>query len=309
MRVSLRCSKRIMTQASFCVIMLCLAGDSTVAFGQSCPACDNACYSGSSQFCGGVCLNCVACGAVYKAVCQGGAVNCVQSPIIIDVSGEGFHLTSKSAGVKFTFGLGEPPRQTSWTAPGYSNGWLALDRNGNGAIDNATELFGDLTPQPPDPNPNGYKALAVFDDPKQGGNGNGKIDPGDAVFSRLRVWVDRNHNGISEPNELLTLAEAGINWIDLTYIESGFVDQFGNQFRFSAKISSRSGGQQKQCYDVLLVVDPLPPGTTSRNEDWQPTARPGEAYRDLFAHAVGRAFIKPFAVGWRQRQEMGATTL
>ncbi len=114
---------------------------------QSCPSCDSACLNGTAQWCGSTCLNCVACGAVYKAVCQGGTVNCVESPIVIDILGQGFHLTSVANGVKFTFKPGEPPRQTSWTAPGYSNGWLALDRNGNGVIDDATELFGDLTPQ------------------------------------------------------------------------------------------------------------------------------------------------------------------
>ncbi len=183
-------------------------------------------------------------------------MNCVESPIVIDVLGEGFHLTSLPNGVKFTFRPGESPRQTSWTAPGYSNGWLALDRNGNGKIDDATELFGDLTPQPASANPNGYKALALFDSPEEGGNGNGKIDPGDAVFSRLRVWVDRNHNGVSEPNELLTLVQAGIRWIGLDYTEKSFVDRFGNQFRFEAKISDKNGDEDGRCYDVLLVVEP-----------------------------------------------------
>jgi hypothetical protein len=71
-------------------------------------------------------------------------------------------------GVKFTFN--GTLLQTSWTNPSYSNAWLALDRNGNGKIDDASELFSEFTPQPPSANPNGYKALAVFDDPRNGGN-------------------------------------------------------------------------------------------------------------------------------------------
>ena len=73
------------------------------------------------------------------------------------------------------------------TDPAFSNAWLALDRNGNGVIDDMEELFGDLTPQPSGPNRNGYKALAVFDDPRKGGNGDGRIDRADSIYPRLRV--------------------------------------------------------------------------------------------------------------------------
>ncbi len=82
------------------------------------------------------------------------------------------------------------------------------------------------------------------------------IDPGDAVFSRLRIWVDGNHNGISEPSELLTLVQSGIRWIGLNYTESSFTDKFGNQFRYEAKISDVNGQEDGRCYDVLLLVEP-----------------------------------------------------
>jgi hypothetical protein len=169
--------------------------------------------------------------------------------------GQGFHLTNPKDGVTFSFAKGAPV-QTSWTDKNYSNAWLALDRNGNGVIDDGTELFGEYTPQPPGQNPNGYKALAVFDDPQNGGNGNGRIDPGDAVYSSLLLWIDRNHNGISEPDELLTLPEAGVFAIDLTYVEDDLTDQFGNKFRYQANIWDKAGEEDSKCYDVLLLDVP-----------------------------------------------------
>src|SRR5579883_3659702 len=117
------------------------------------------------------------------------------TPIVIDAFKEGFHLTSEIAGVNFHIHRNGPLYRVSWTDPQWHNGWLALDRNGNGTIDDFTELFGNLTPQPPSRTPNGYAALAVFDDPANGGNGNGVIDPGDSVYDKLRVWIDANHKG------------------------------------------------------------------------------------------------------------------
>jgi len=129
--------------------------------------------------------------------------------------------------------------------------WCSTE-TANGVIDDGTELFGNLTPQPPSTNPNGYLALAVFDLPQNGGNNNGAIDPGDAVFDRLRIWIDANHDGISEPNELHKLTDVGVYRIDLTYHLNAYVDQYGNQFRYRAKIWDEAGDDHNTCYDVFL---------------------------------------------------------
>jgi hypothetical protein len=178
---------------------------------------------------------------------------CIESPIVIDTRNEGFHLTSMQGGVRFLFD--QSFLQTSWTDQHYSNAWLVLDRNHNGTIDDASELFGDLTPQPPSDHPNGFKALALFDERRNGGNENGRIDPGDAVWSFLRLWVDRNHNGISEPSELISLSAAGIFAISLDYHLSGKTDPFGNQFRYVSSVQNRYGHQDQLCYDVLLMTE------------------------------------------------------
>ena len=192
--------------------------------------------------------------------CTASGWTCIGSPIVIDTKGQGFHLTSLANGVPFELAPGNP-MQVSWTDPGYQNAFLALDRNHNGTIDDGGELFGDHTPQPPSPSPNGYKALAVFDDPKNGGNGNGLIDPGDAIYPSLLLWIDKNHNGISEPGELFSLAELGVFAIDLNYSMDEYEDQYGNTFRYRAFVLDKALLRDPRCYDILLQLGPLPSST------------------------------------------------
>jgi len=112
----------------------------------------------------------------------------------------------------------------------------------------------NITPQPAPPKgkaANGFLALAPYDLPANGGNGDGWIDEQDAIFSKLVIWVDKNHNGISDPGELLTLKQAGVQAISLNYATSQWKDAFGNLFRYSSQIRS-SAAADKVVYDVIL---------------------------------------------------------
>lgn len=104
-----------------------------------------------------------------------------------------------------------------------------------------------MTDQPPNATRNGFLALAVFDD-----NRDGEISAGDGVYPMLRVWVDWNHDGVSQLTELRSLDQLGITSIDLNYKQSQRRDRYGNEFRYVARLSG-AGWDDRVAWDVILA--------------------------------------------------------
>jgi len=185
-------------------------------------------------------------------------VSCIlpNCPIIVDTANDGYHLTSVEDGVRFDLDADGTPELVAWTRPGSDDAFLALDRNGNGRIDDGTELFGNHTPVYAGSDitaANGFEVLRFLDSPATGATRvpDGRLDLHDSIFSRLLLWRDLNHNGVSEPDELTRAIDEGIVAISTDYRIGRRTDRFGNEFRQVGRILW-SDGEAAKVFDVWL---------------------------------------------------------
>ena len=155
-------------------------------------------------------------------------------PLIIDLGGDGFVISSKAAGANFDLDGNGFAEKINWTS---SEGILSLDLNENGTIDNGGELFGDKTLLANGKYAaNGFEALAQYDT-----NNDGVIDTNDEIFSRLLVWIDKNADGISTSDELKHLDELGISAIYLNYEDANLETNKETKVSHTAKVEFKDG--------------------------------------------------------------------
>ena len=134
-------------------------------------------------------------------------------PLIIDLDGDGIELIDNS-NAHFDLDLDGVAENTAGWVSG-DDAFLAFDWNKDGIINDKTELFGDNAGYA-----HGFENLAAYDD-----NKDGLINLGDGIFGNLLLWQDKNGDGFSDGNEISSIMDHGISFIDLGY---KFVDNIIN---------------------------------------------------------------------------------
>ena len=177
---------------------------------------------------------------------------CLNSPLVLDLAGDGVALTSAADGASFDL-VGAGPMPTAWVQ-GRDDALLAIDRNGNGRIDGGHELFGEAPSLAGVAEPDGFAALRRLDTSRFGGNENGIIDPTDALFGALVLWRDRNGDARSSAEELTPLTATDIVAIGTRGDRSGGkrFDIHGNEIGLRG-VFVRRGGQVGTLVDAYLT--------------------------------------------------------
>ncbi|MBL9027127.1 MAG: calcium-binding protein [Myxococcales bacterium] len=181
---------------------------------------------------------------------DGGMRTCVVDEIGVGTWGE-CQISGSSATTPLVLAFGAGPVSFSDAAGGFdlnptmsvvtdwvssATPWLALDRNGNGAIDDGSELFGSATELASGARAtNGFQALAELDE-----NGDGVISSADGRFGSLVAWTDLDQDRVSDPGELTTIASLGVESISLGYSSVVRCDERNNCERETASMAFRN---------------------------------------------------------------------
>ncbi|MBE9080520.1 RHS repeat protein, partial [Romeria aff. gracilis LEGE 07310] len=160
-------------------------------------------------------------------------------PLILDLDGDGIELTALETSTTYFDIDGDGFRErTGWVQS--DDGLLVLDRNGDGFINDISELFGN-------PTTSGFVELQAIDD-----DANGFIDAADANFSKLQVWRDLDQDGRSDVNELYTLEELGITRISAIPTSTNLINA-GNQIVGTTSFELADGTEQEMVEAWLSV--------------------------------------------------------
>lgn len=169
------------------------------------------------------------------------------TPLVLAFDATPAELVSASG--SFDLDLSGASGSSDW--PTARTPWLALDRNGNGRIDDGGELFGSgTTLRDGTRADNGFFALAELDSDRDGA-----ITPADAAYSSLLLWADENRDRESQASELVSLSQRGVTRIDLGFRQRPQCDARGNcEIERSVMVFEQDGvPRMGQVVDVHLV--------------------------------------------------------
>lgn len=163
-------------------------------------------------------------------------------PLVLDLSGQGLTTISvDQSSVHFDLNNDFFSERTGWLV-GSDEGFLVLDKNGNGVIDDANEMFGNFVNS-------GFADLARYDS-----NKDGAINSSDAIFSQLQVWTDANEDGVSQMEELYRLSDLSIASISLTTTPLNGQTAGGASLRAAAAFT-RTDGTTSAIYETIFDTD------------------------------------------------------
>ncbi|MGD1892651.1 MAG: calcium-binding protein [Cyclobacteriaceae bacterium] len=151
------------------------------------------------------------------------------TPLVLDLDGDGIELTDVNGPNAVYWDIDQDgfKEASAWVGP--DDGLLALDQNGDGVINDHGELFGNDASISAGFNADGYIKLSQLDT-----NNDDVIDSQDAQFGDLLVWIDANTDGISQSDELNTLADLNIASLDLNYSSSSIGSIEGNEVPYES---------------------------------------------------------------------------
>jgi Ca2+-binding RTX toxin-like protein len=192
-------------------------------------------------------------------------------PLVLDLDGDGLELTPYD-GATVTFDMdGDGIRDsTGWV--GADDGLLALDRNGNGTIDDIGEIsfLNDSPGALSD-----LEGLRAYDS-----DGDNFLDADDARFGEFRVWQDANHDGVSQAGELKSLFEAGITHIGLTLTRNPDDSESDDNRIYGTSAFTRADGSESVIGDVIFGYSPSDFDEEPVPENSTPLAQPTETIID-----------------------------
>ena len=165
----------------------------------------------------------------------------ISSPIAFDLGGDGIQTISVNQGVQFDLLNTGYTVTTGWLSG--DDAFLATDDNGNGIIDDRSELFGGGVGE-------GFAELATFDS-----NNDGVVNAEDDRFGELLIWQDFNEDGITDEGELITLESSAIASISTGYTDVFSLDSQGN-VHGEVGSASLADGSSIDVVDVYFQYEP-----------------------------------------------------